>query len=69
LVVVVFFPVQASFTPFAMALIIGGGIIYTAGVVFHRRDDWPFNKAIWHGFVLAAAATHYVAILNVADIV
>jgi hemolysin III len=38
-------------------LVIGGGL-YTVGVVFHLWERLPFQTAIWHGFVVAAAATH-----------
>ncbi len=40
-----------------------GGIIYTIGVIFHRWESLRFQRAIWHGFVLAAACCHYWAIL------
>ena len=41
-----------------------GGLLYTAGVLFHVWDRLPFQNAIWHGFVLAAAAVHYTAVLE-----
>jgi len=44
------------------------GLVYTAGIIVYSRDNWRFNRAIWHGFVLFAAAIHYVAILNIASI-
>ncbi|PID35310.1 MAG: DNA-binding protein [Rhodobacterales bacterium] len=50
----------------ATVLIVLGGVTYTLGTLFHHRDDLPFNRAIWHGMVLAAAATHYAAVLTVA---
>lgn len=45
-----------------VALILGGGVLYTAGVGFHAARGLKFHNAIWHAFVLAAAATHYTAI-------
>ncbi|TPW31628.1 hemolysin III family protein [Martelella alba] len=44
-------------------LIVIGGVIYSAGVVFHIWERLRFQNAIWHGFVVAAAAVHYAAIL------
>jgi hemolysin III len=44
-------------------LIIAGGILYTAGVIFHIWDSLKFHNAIWHGFVAAAATCHFIAIL------
>jgi hemolysin III len=41
-----------------------GGILYTAGVVFHLWESLRFQNAIWHTFVLGAAACHYGAVLD-----
>ncbi len=51
----------------APVLVIGllgaGGLLYTIGVVFHLWERLPFQNAIWHGFVVAAAAFHFAAIV------
>lgn len=47
-----------------MILLLSGGLVYTAGVVFHLWESLPFQNAIWHGFVLAGATLHYLAVLN-----
>ncbi len=39
-----------------------GGALYTTGVIFHLWERLPFQNAIWHGFVVAAAATHFAAV-------
>ena len=41
-----------------------GGAIYTLGVVIYVWEKIPFRRAIWHGFVLAAAGVHYAAIVT-----
>lgn len=41
-----------------------GGAIYTIGVPFYVWERLPFRRAIWHGFVVAAAAVHYAAVLT-----
>jgi hemolysin III len=41
-----------------------GGILYTAGVIFHCWESLRFQNAIWHGFVLVAAGCHYGAVLD-----
>ena len=47
------------------AVLIGvGGVLYSIGVGFHVWRALPFQKAIWHGFVLVAASFHYAAILR-----
>ncbi|PIB25039.1 hemolysin III [Amylibacter kogurei] len=45
------------------ALIAAGGLTYTAGVVFYRWDSLRYSVAIWHGFVLAASACLFSAII------
>jgi hemolysin III len=45
----------------ALALLAAGGLIYTTGaLIYHSR--LPYRRAIWHGFVVTAAAAHYAAI-------
>lgn len=43
--------------------VLGGGLSYTAGVVFYALDKRRFFHAIWHLFVLGGSICHYVAIL------
>ena len=45
-------------------LILIGGIIYSAGVIFHVWEKLRFQNAIWHGFVVTGAAVHYSAVLT-----
>jgi hemolysin III len=50
----------------ALAWLVGGGIAYSLGAVVYARawpDPWPGrfgHHEIWHLFVLAGAAAHYV---------
>ena len=48
----------------AMALLLLGGILYTAGVAFHLWQKLPYHNAIWHAFVLAASACHFAAVVD-----
>ena len=48
--------------PPVLKLIVAGGLLYTAGVVFYIWERLKFHNAIWHGFVAAAAACHFAAI-------
>jgi hemolysin III len=41
-----------------------GGLLYTVGVVFHVWESLRFQNAIWHAFVLVAAACHYGAVFH-----
>ncbi len=60
-------PMYDSLSLFAYSMILLGALTYGAGVIFYRRDDWKFNRAIWHTFVLCAATIHYFAILDIVN--
>ncbi|HEX9648051.1 MAG TPA: hemolysin III family protein [Alphaproteobacteria bacterium] len=47
-----------------LSLLGAGGVLYTLGVVFHLWRGLRYQTAIWHAFVLVAAACHYVAVLD-----
>lgn len=56
-------PVVAVLPSLSIWLLVAGGALYSAGVVFHGWKSLRFQNAIWHGFVLVAACCHYSAIL------
>ena len=46
------------------ALVVVGGLLYTAGIVFYLFDERIRHfHGIWHLFVVAGSAAHYVAIV------
>jgi hemolysin III len=47
-----------------IGLIVTGGVLYSVGVIFHLWDDLRFQNAIWHAFVLGAAALQFFAVFN-----
>jgi hemolysin III len=47
-----------------LVLLVLGGCLYTAGVVFHLWEKLRYHNAIWHGFVLLASACHFAAIVD-----
>jgi hemolysin III len=55
----------AAVSLLAFVLLAAGGMLYTVGVVFYRWDGLAYNRAIWHGFVLAGATCQYIAVLDV----
>lgn len=61
--VVAYEPVVAVLPSLSIWLLVAGGALYSAGVVFHGWQSLRFQNAIWHGFVLVAACCHYSAIL------
>ena len=62
MVVAVLKPLAASMTAVDFWLLVAGGLVYSAGVLFYVWDRIPFHKAIWHGFVLTAAMLQFSAI-------
>jgi len=62
-VVAVLGPMSQLLSSDVLALICIGGVFFTAGMVFHLRKRGSYNNAIWHGFVTAGAACHYLAVV------
>ena len=48
----------------SLALIVAGGLIYSAGVAFYLWENLRFQNAIWHAFVMVAAACQFVGVLQ-----
>ena len=47
----------------ALVLLGLGGALYSFGVIFFGWESLKFSNAIWHGFVVAASACFFLAIL------
>jgi len=56
--------VVAALPAMALWFVIIGGALYSLGVIFHAWQRLRFQNAIWHSFVLAGAACHYTAVLD-----
>jgi len=63
--VMLYEPISAVVSASTLLLLGAGGLLYTAGVIFHVWRSLRFQNAIWHTFVLGAAACHYTAVLDV----
>jgi hemolysin III len=63
-VIAVYDSVASALPASALVLVAAGGLLYSGGVVFHVWSSLRFQNAIWHAFVLAAAACHWGAILD-----
>jgi len=57
-------PLLASLTTTELTWIVAGGLAYTAGVPFYLWKNRPYAHAVWHLFVLAGVACHFVAVLS-----
>lgn len=58
-------PLIAALSTSTLVLLVVGGLLYSIGVAFHLWERLPFQNAIWHGFVLAAAVCHFLAVFDV----
>lgn len=63
-IVVALDPLLAAVSTAGIALLVAGGLLYSFGVVFHLWTRLPYQNAIWHIFVLAAAVCHFSAVLS-----
>ena len=63
LVLVAIKPMMAAVPSAGLAWLLAGGLAYTLGVVFFVMDSrWKFAHFIWHFFVVAGSACHFVAV-------
>ena len=62
--VMVYDAVVKALPALVLGFILAGGLLYSFGVIFHAWRRLRFQNAIWHGFVLAGAACHYTAVLD-----
>ena len=57
-------PLLGAVSAAGVVLLALGGVLYSLGVVFHLWQRLPYQNAIWHAFVLVAAACHFTAVLS-----
>ncbi len=56
-------PLTAGLGVRGLALVLGGGVLYTGGIVFYSFDERIRHfHGIWHLFVLAGSLAHFLAI-------
>ena len=57
-------PLLATLPTATIWLMLAGGVVYSAGVVFFAWQSLRFQSALWHGFVVLGAALHLAAVLD-----
>ncbi len=62
--VVVIRPLALAMEATGFWLVVAGGVCYTAGVLFYVRTRPRYMHAVWHGFVMAGSACHFVAVIK-----
>ena len=55
-------PVWAALDAWTLGWLFAGGVAYTLGTLFYLRRSWPYSHSVWHLFVIAGGACHFVAI-------
>ena len=64
---IAFGPLARAIGPAGLAWLVGGGVLYTAGIAFYAFDRrLPLFHGIWHLFVLAGSLAHYVVVFTYA---
>lgn len=56
-------PLAANVALPGIVLLISGGLVYTAGVIFYTMKNHRYMHSVWHLFVLAGSVCHYFSIL------
>ena len=62
LIIVAIKPLLAAVDTWSLCWLLSGGLFYTLGTYFYQRDTQRYFHAIWHLFVLAGSACHFVAV-------
>lgn len=60
--VALFIPLYNVLPMPSLTLLLSGGLLYTAGVVFFAWESLRFSNAIWHSFVVLASACFFAGI-------
>jgi len=67
LVLIAVVPLVRSVEPAGVALLVAGGLAYSAGCIFYLLDNrLRYAHAVWHGFVVAGSGFHYFAVFGYA---
>jgi hemolysin III len=67
IVLIAVVPLVERVPPPGVALLVAGGLAYTAGVVFFMLDSrLRYAHAVWHSFVVAGSGCHFFAVLSYA---
>lgn len=63
-VVLLILPLAEALSRLSFFYLIGGGVIYSLGVIFYVFHHRPFFHFVWHLFVLSGTAFHVGAVLE-----
>lgn len=63
LIVICIKPMLAKLDTMGMVWLAVGGAFYSVGAIFYLLKRMPYNHAVWHLFVLAGSAFHFIAVV------
>jgi hemolysin III len=63
LIIIAIKPLYLNLAFNGIAWLVVGGLLYTVGTIFYVWRRVPYHHAIWHTFVLAGSAAHFIAVL------
>jgi hemolysin III len=55
-------PMLAALPTAGSIWLLVGGLFYTGGVYFYYKKRFLFSHAVWHVFVMAGSASHFIAV-------
>jgi hemolysin III len=58
-------PMMEKLSTFELGWLLAGGLCYTGGVAFYVWKSRPYTHAVWHVFVLAGVACHFVVVSSI----
>lgn len=56
------YPIYQSLSASGFSLLVLGGLCYSLGIPFYMMKSRHYSHAVWHVFVVAGAACHFLAI-------
>lgn len=63
-IVVALKPLVQRLSPEGLRFLVAGGLFYTVGTAFYGLKNVRYAHAVWHLFVLAGSACHFVAVFR-----
>ncbi len=66
LIIIAVKPLWLRVPPWGLFWLLAGGIAYTGGVAFYAAKRVRYSHFVWHLFVIAGTACHFIAVLRYA---
>ncbi|MDT8447630.1 MAG: hemolysin III family protein [bacterium] len=62
MIVVAIYPLYQALAHWGLFWLVAGGLAYSLGTLFFHKEEYGYNHAIWHGFVMVGSVCHFMAI-------